>query len=78
MMSKKSKALKKAAENPPTTPQWFVEVSDTFNRSEPNRQLTGLLMTEDEAREQAASLKSTLGAFEKMYIVGPNNSRYSF
>jgi hypothetical protein len=77
-MSKKSKALKKAAENPATSPQWYVEVSDTFNRSEPNRQLTGLLMTEDEAREQAASLKPTLGAFDKLYVVGPNNSRYSF
>jgi len=77
-MSKKSKALKKAAENPATTPQWYVEVRDTFNQSEPNRQLTGLLMTEDEAREQAASLKPTLGAFDKLYIVGPNNSRYSF
>ncbi len=77
-MSKKSKALKKASENTPTTPQWYVEASDTFNTSEPNRQLTGLLMTEEEAREQAASLKSTLGSFEKMYIVGPNNSRYSF
>jgi hypothetical protein len=77
-MSKKSKAMKAAAESTPTTAQWFVEASDTFNRSEPSRQLTGLLMTEDEAREQAASLKSSLGSFDKMYIVGPNNSRYSF
>jgi len=72
--SKKEKLNKEALEL--SSDQWILEVADTYDRTEPNRQLTGLLASEDEAREKASELAKEMGPFEKMYVVGPNNLKY--
>ena len=71
---KKEKLNKKALEL--SSDQWFLEVADTYDRTEPNRQLTGFLASEDEAREKASELSKEMGPFEKIYVVGPNNLKY--
>ncbi len=72
MGKKKSRILKS------TTVNWFVEIADTFNWSEPNRRMTGLLDSEGEARTKASELIKTIGAFEKLYIMSTDNGSYSF
>ncbi len=78
-MSKKSKKenLKKEALKL-SSDQWFLEVADTYDRTEPNRQLTGLLASEDEVRGMASELAKEMGPFEKIYVVGPNNLKYTW
>ncbi len=72
MGKKKNRILKN------TTVNWFVEIADTFNCSEPNRRMTGLLDSEGKARTKASELIKTIGPFEKLYIVNTGNRSYSF
>ncbi len=78
-MSKKNRRdqLKKG-EQKPSDFQWFLEVADTYDQTEPNKQLTGMLATESEAREKASELEKIMGPFEKIYVVGPGDRRYSW
>ncbi len=61
-----------------TPVDWYVEKSDTFDRSNPNTRMTGLLRTEDDAREAAKEIIKGIGPFERLYITNTDNGSYSF
>jgi len=58
--------------------EYYVELADTYDQSNPNQQMTGLLQTEDEAREVASVLLKTIGSFDRLYITSTDNRSYSF
>ncbi len=61
-----------------TPTNWYVDSSDMFDRSNPNTRMTGLLPTEDDAREAAKEIIKGIGPFERLYITNTDNGSYSF
>ncbi len=74
-MSRKKKMARAAMKK--DLSEWYLEMADTYNWEEPNTRLTGILASEEEARERAREISKNLGPFDKVYVIGPNR-RYSW
>jgi len=72
MKNKKRNAEQPKVENS----GWYLEKFDKFDREAPPIQMTGLLDTEDDARNEAIKVKASMGESCMLYLVGPNNRRY--